>query len=108
MIRSPRRSILVIAALILLPVSPAWAHRGHGSLSVVEVDAVTGKVTVSHRLEAHDTEPALALVALQRRVDRTVFDAVDLDAVLELIELAQFRGGRGFGGDGAHSFSEQA
>src|SRR5438552_4610779 len=28
-----------------------------------------------------------ALVALQRRIDRTVFDAVDLDAVLQLVEL---------------------
>ena len=28
-----------------------------------------------------------ALVALQRRIDRTVFDAVDLDALLQLVEL---------------------
>jgi hypothetical protein len=62
-IRSLRRSVLVLAALILLPAGPAWAHRGHGSLSVVEIDAVTGNVTVSHRLEVHDTEPALALLA---------------------------------------------
>ena len=28
-----------------------------------------------------------ALVALQRRIDRAVFDAVDLDALLQFIEL---------------------
>src|SRR5262245_9193281 len=28
-----------------------------------------------------------ALVTLQRRLDRTVFDALDLDAVLELVKL---------------------
>src|SRR3954451_10590439 len=29
-----------------------------------------------------------ALVALQRRIDRAVFDAIDLDALLQLVELA--------------------
>ena len=29
-----------------------------------------------------------ALVALQRRIDRAVFDAVDLDAFFQLVELA--------------------
>jgi len=75
-IRLLRRSILVLAATILLPVAPAWAHRGHGTLSVVEIDAVTGVVTVSHRLEVHDTEPALVLVAPEAQPSLDDPDAV--------------------------------
>lgn len=56
---------LIALALLLLAAGPgpAWAHRGHASLSVVEIDAATGAVTVTHRLEAHDVEPALAQIA---------------------------------------------
>ncbi len=41
----------------------AAAHRGHSSLSVVEIDAVTGDLTVTHRLAAHDVEPFLVRLA---------------------------------------------
>lgn len=50
------------AALLALP-GAAAAHRGHASLSVVEIDAATGAVTITHRMAAHDVEPALAVIA---------------------------------------------
>lgn len=42
---------------------PAAAHRGHATLSVVEIDAKSGAVTVTHRMSAHDVEPVLATIA---------------------------------------------
>lgn len=51
------------AALLLLAASPALAHRGHATLSVVEIDATSGVVAVTHRMAAHDVEPALANIA---------------------------------------------
>lgn len=53
----------LVAALLLLAAAPAAAHRGHASLSVVEIDAASGAVTVTHRLAAHDVEPALSRIA---------------------------------------------
>lgn len=53
---------MAAVGFILAPL-PAAAHRGHGALSVVELDAKTGAVTVSHRVPAHDAEPALAAIA---------------------------------------------
>lgn len=41
---------------------PANAHRGHDALTLVTI-APSGAVTVSHRFEAHDIEPALAAIA---------------------------------------------
>ncbi|PIC00716.1 DUF6702 family protein [Caulobacter sp. X] len=58
-----RAVVLMAAAGLLLAPLPAAAHRGHGALSVVELDAKTGAVTVSHRVPAHDAEPALAAIA---------------------------------------------
>lgn len=40
----------------------AAAHRGHDAMSVVTLGP-DGAVTVSHRFEAHDLEPALAEIA---------------------------------------------
>lgn len=58
-----RRLLAVgVAALLALP-GVAAAHRGHASLSVVEIDAATGAVTITHRMAAHDVEPALAVIA---------------------------------------------
>ncbi len=54
------RRYLALAASIVLA-APAQAHRGHDSLSVVTLG--DGTVTVSHRFEAHDIEPALAKIA---------------------------------------------
>jgi len=43
--------------------TPALAHRGHAGLTVVEIDAATGAVRVTHRFYAHDVEPALVSIA---------------------------------------------
>lgn len=58
-----RGALLIAAAGLALAPLPAAAHRGHGALSVVEIDAKTGAVTVSHRVPAHDAEPGLAAIA---------------------------------------------
>jgi hypothetical protein len=53
-----------IAALAAaMTAAPALAHRGHSTLSVVEIDAATGALTVTHRMAAHDVEPALVDIA---------------------------------------------
>lgn len=57
-----KRTIL-IAALIAGMASPALAHRGHGGLTVIEIDPASGAVSVSHRFAAHDVEPALPTIA---------------------------------------------
>jgi hypothetical protein len=51
-----------LAALLLLA-GPAAAHRGHATLSVIEIDAKSGAVLVTHRMAAHDVEPALVAIA---------------------------------------------
>lgn len=58
-----RAAVLIAAGSLLLAPLPAAAHRGHGALSVVEMDARTGGIKVSHRIPAHDAEPALAQIA---------------------------------------------
>lgn len=58
-----RRLALGAAVAVLALPGAAAAHRGHASLSVVEIDAATGAVTVTHRMAAHDVEPALAGIA---------------------------------------------
>jgi hypothetical protein len=50
---------LALAALA----SPAAAHRGHASLSVVLIEADSGRVSIYHRMAAHDVEPALITIA---------------------------------------------
>lgn len=52
-----------LAAILLLLAGPAAAHRGHATLSVIEIDAKTGAVVVTHRMDAHDVEPALVAIA---------------------------------------------
>jgi hypothetical protein len=49
--------------LALVMAAPVAAHRGHAGLAVVEIDAGSGAVTVTHRLTAHDVEPALVDIA---------------------------------------------
>ncbi|MDC7683899.1 hypothetical protein PQU92_11475 [Asticcacaulis sp. BYS171W] len=53
---------MLVGCASLLLASPALAHRGHHTLTVVEIDA-TGKVTITHNLSAHDTEPELVELA---------------------------------------------
>lgn len=57
-----RRAFPIAAGLALLA-AQAEAHRGRSTLSVVEIDAATGNVTVTHRMAAHDVEPALVDIA---------------------------------------------
>jgi len=73
-----RRAVVLIAAagLLLAPL-PAAAHRGHGALSVVEIDGKTGAVTVSHRVPAHDAEPALAVIAPEAQASLDDPDAIE-------------------------------
>ena len=54
---------LTVLLLILTSGGAALAHRGHATLSVVVIDPATGEVTVTHRMAAHDAEPALAVIA---------------------------------------------
>lgn len=57
------RRALAALALLLGLAAPAAAHRGHASLAVVEIDAKSGAVIVTHTLAAHDVEPALTDIA---------------------------------------------
>ena len=57
------KRIVLTAALIAGMASPALAHRGHGGLTVIEIDPGSGAVSVSHRFAAHDVEPALPSIA---------------------------------------------
>ncbi|KQN00502.1 DUF6702 family protein [Sphingomonas sp. Leaf25] len=72
-------------ALGLAIVAPAQAHRGHDSLAVVTL--ADGSVTVSHRFEAHDIEPALAKIAPTAQT--SLDDPVAL-AALEAYVLRRF------------------
>ncbi|MDZ4113510.1 MAG: DUF6702 family protein [Brevundimonas sp.] len=57
------KRIVLTAALVAGLASPALAHRGHGGLTVIEIDPSSGAVSVSHRFAAHDVEPALPSIA---------------------------------------------
>jgi hypothetical protein len=77
-----RRALLLATALALLA-APAPAHRGRSTLSVVVIDAATGQVTVTHRMAAHDVEPALVDIA-----PRAQPSLDDPDALAALIRYA--------------------
>lgn len=66
-----RRWILGLALLA----APASAHRGHDALTVVTLGAANA-VTVSHRFEAHDIEPALGAIAPDAQASLDDPDAV--------------------------------
>ena len=57
------KRIVLTAALIAALATPAIAHRGHAGLTVIEIDPVSGAVSVTHRFAAHDVEPALPSIA---------------------------------------------
>lgn len=60
------RRLCIALSVMLLALAcggAALAHRGQATLSVVVVDPVSGEVTVTHRMAAHDAEPALAVIA---------------------------------------------
>ena len=54
---------LLAAILIAGIATPVLAHRGHAGLTVIEIDAASGAVSVVHRFAAHDVEPALVSIA---------------------------------------------
>ncbi|HQS69036.1 MULTISPECIES: DUF6702 family protein [unclassified Novosphingobium] len=62
MMRLPASKLLAAAVLAGALVVPATAHRGHDAMSVVTLEP-GGALTVSHRFEAHDLEPALSRIA---------------------------------------------
>ncbi len=72
-----RAAVMIAAAGLALAPLPAAAHRGHGALSVVEIDSRTGGVKVSHRIPAHDAEPALAQIAPDAQTSLDDPDAVE-------------------------------
>ena len=76
-----RRALaLTLLTAALTVAAPALAHRGHSSLTVVEIDADTGAVTVTHRMAAHDVEPALVDIAPRAQPS---LDDADAMAALE-------------------------
>lgn len=82
-----RTAALIAAAGLVLAPLPAAAHRGHGALSVVEINAKTGAVTVSHRVPTHDAEPALAVIAPDAQASLDAPEAVE---ALKTYMLKQF------------------
>jgi hypothetical protein len=57
-----RKLGLALLALLALA-GPAAAHRGHAVLTVVEIDRAAGSAVITHRMAAHDVEPALVSIA---------------------------------------------
>lgn len=74
--------VAVVAAAL-----PAGAHRGHDAMTVVTL-AGEGQLTVSHRFEAHDLEPALAEIAPQAQASLDDPAAIE---ELKLYLLAHFK-----------------
>ena len=82
-----RRFPVICGALAMVSLAPqAAAHRGHDAMSVVTL-LPGGQVTVSHRFEAHDLEPALAEIAPNAQ---TSLDDPEAIAELKTYLLAHF------------------
>ena len=83
-----RPGIAVVLALVswLTLAFPVAAHRGHDAMSIVTL-APAGKLTVSHRFEAHDLEPALAQIAPDAQ---TSLDDPEAIAALKVYLLRRF------------------
>ena len=82
------KSLLLTIVLVLGFATPTLAHRGHAGLTVVEIDADSGTVSVVHRFDAHDVEPAL--VSLAPRAQPSLDDPQAL-AALEAHIADRFR-----------------
>jgi hypothetical protein len=76
-----------IACAFALAAAPVAAHRGHDAMTVVTLGG-EGQITVSHRFEAHDLEPALAEIAPQAQ---TSLDDPEAIEQLKLYLLAHFK-----------------
>lgn len=82
-----KRFLAMATMLAMVSLAPqAVAHRGHDAMSVVTFGP-EGQVTVSHRFEAHDLEPALAEIAPNAQ---TSLDDPDAIAELKTYLLAHF------------------
>lgn len=81
-----RPSLLAAFALSLVA-APVISHRGNDALSVVAI-AADGQITVSHRFEAHDLEPALGDIAPDAQPS---LDDPDAIAALKLYVARKFR-----------------
>lgn len=81
--RSRAAALAISLAALAVPVG---AHRGHDAMSVVTL-AAGGKLTVSHRFEAHDLEPALARIAPDAQ---TSLDDAEAIAALKAYLLRRF------------------
>ncbi|HYC73820.1 DUF6702 family protein [Brevundimonas sp.] len=66
---------LIVAALVGTA-APVAAHKGHGGLTVVQIDTANGQIHVAHRLAAHDVEPALPSIAPDAQPSLDDADAV--------------------------------
>lgn len=77
-------ALALVAMATLAPL--AQAHRGHDAMSVVTLGE-GGAVTVSHRFEAHDLEPALAEIAPEAQAS---LDDPEAIAELKTYLLAHF------------------
>jgi hypothetical protein len=53
----------IVALVFLLVSGIGVAHRGNDMLSVIEIEAATGALRVTHHFAAHDLEPALPRIA---------------------------------------------
>ena len=53
----------IVALSLLVACGLGFAHRGNDMLSVIEIDAATGQLRVTHHFAAHDLEPALPRIA---------------------------------------------
>lgn len=63
--RGPIASVLrsIVALSLLAACGSGFAHRGNDMLSVIEIDAASGQLRVTHHFAAHDLEPALQRIA---------------------------------------------
>lgn len=56
------RALALLSVGLVVAAPPVQAHRGHDAMTVVTLGD-NGAMTVSHRFEAHDLEPALVQIA---------------------------------------------
>jgi hypothetical protein len=80
------RWIVALAFLVVCGIGSA--HRGNDMLSVIEIEAATGALRVTHHFAAHDLEPALPRIAPDVAAS---LDDPDAQAALTRYVDARFR-----------------
>jgi len=86
-----RSRVAALAISLAALAVPVGAHRGHDAMSVLTLGA-DGALTVSHRFEAHDLEPALASIAPDAQAS---LDDPEAIAALKAYLLRRFAVGAG-------------